>query len=412
MNKIELSQDKIISNNIDNRFCLRFFRKDYPNKCISFLTTNTNKNCIKKCPYGYSCVFGSINVLCGFVGEECSDLTKIRKRNKYLKVKDTFIVSKQDFAILEEIVKLKDYCFIYSQTTHDLVHFAGQLKSLIDYCEQRYIDDQRIQRLITLYRKYNFYVDKYEQNKSRSANGQILTLVKEKEWWQNRLDLYKTLLGSIEHACLDLNNLVNEIGNYEEMYKDKYYLLSLIAMQSLITYRIKYHKMMLSELLGESEDLVEENERLFNWHKISKKLTNTISYQAYSKGVSFVFDGQTRKSFLAKENIYLAFYILLENAVKYSPGGSESTYSVYLTFDDADDCCSVTIENTSEYISKDSLKHLSEKGFSGENSYNKTSNGIGLYVAKKIFEENDIVFNYDYNDEKGMFVVNLKYIDN
>ena len=42
------------------------------------------------------------------------------------------------------------------------------------------------------------------------------------------------------------------------------------------------------------------------------------------------------------------------------------------------------------------MQHITEKGRSGENSINLKSNGIGLFVANKILNENTVSSSFSY----------------
>ena len=86
---------------------------------------------------------------------------------------------------------------------------------------------------------------------------------------------------------------------------------------------------------------------------------------------------------------------MLENAVKYCFTTIDPV--ILLSFDDSDSDCLLEIKNASSNISDETLLHITEKGVSRENSKNLSSNGIGLFVAKKIFEENSIQMNYGYS---------------
>ena len=119
-----------------------------------------------------------------------------------------------------------------------------------------------------------------------------------------------------------------------------------------------------------------------------------------------------------KYNIYSTFetllFILLENAIKYSPDNK----NVNVFFYEKGSLLDVRIESIGPYCNENEILHLCDKGFRGENAkiaQNK-GEGFGLNFAKRICEshEIDIAFEsvYSYKDHGvryGFFTVKLHF---
>lgn len=119
-------------------------------------------------------------------------------------------------------------------------------------------------------------------------------------------------------------------------------------------------------------------------------------------------------------NIYPTFetllFILLENAIKYSPNGSP----VDVFFNENGNTLDVTIRSTGPYCDENEILHLCDKGFRSENAKvaQKNGQGFGLNFAQKICDAHHIgisfTSNYSHKDhgvKYGTFSV-LLHFDN
>ena len=401
MNKIELNKGNVTNKRIAVQFCNKFFNGNETNGCLDFLSS-FEKNKDKVCPYGYACAHGINTVFCGFLSHSYGDFELIKKRKQYYKVKDVETLTDEEHEQLSSVVYNIDYCFICSQTAHDLIHYSGHLKSLIDEVNNSFLQDKDIVPIIREYRKYISAIETYQKT-SQAIRAKYDSLSDKPisrlyNYWRERRDNYDRLIDAISDISDRIKTYLKTIPS--DKYENHYAELSLVSMQSLFEFRIKYHFVTLNELMDNNATLALKIYK-FNWHKMSKKLANILSYQAKMKGISFVFDGKSFNYFFSRENVFLALYILLENSVKYCLTSVDC--EIVLSFRDDDNGCSLEIRNASDFIEKATLEHITERGVSGENSNNMNSNGIGLFVAKKIFEDNGITMEYNY--EKFYFSI-------
>lgn len=117
-------------------------------------------------------------------------------------------------------------------------------------------------------------------------------------------------------------------------------------------------------------------------------------------------------------NIYPTFetllFILLENAIKYSPNKK----AVEVVFEENGHLLDVAVRSTGPYCDENELLHLCDKGFRSENAKmaQQVGQGFGLNFAKKICELHNIELNFmstyshkDHGVKYGLFTVILHF---
>ena len=122
-----------------------------------------------------------------------------------------------------------------------------------------------------------------------------------------------------------------------------------------------------------------------------------------------------------KYNIYPSFetllFIILENAIKYSP----PNLPVDVSLKEKDALLDVTISSTGPYCEENEILRLCDKGFRSENAkiMQKSGQGFGLNFAKKICETHNIQISFkseyshkDHGVKYGKFSVSLHFDNN
>lgn len=81
-------------------------------------------------------------------------------------------------------------------------------------------------------------------------------------------------------------------------------------------------------------------------------------------------------------------YLILENAIKYSPDSQE----IDVTFNEMPDLLEIRITSLGPYVNENEIKKIFEKKFRGSQAIEIVSDGggYGLYFAKKICEAHNI----------------------
>ncbi|HHT55923.1 MAG TPA: sensor histidine kinase [Acholeplasma sp.] len=148
-----------------------------------------------------------------------------------------------------------------------------------------------------------------------------------------------------------------------------------------------------------------EDTRLLQPHKMLLKLSKALEPNARKRDLKIELTKEssfTNVNIINLSDIYLAFFSLLENAIKYSlPGGI-----ITIDIKDEQENAVVNIKNSCETIG-DNCDKLNFRGFKGDNS-KKDSNGLGLYFVNEIFKSGNIAHEYMCDEREFNVKVILK----
>lgn len=136
------------------------------------------------------------------------------------------------------------------------------------------------------------------------------------------------------------------------------------------------------------------------------------------KNLDIILKGGSEKKFRLRNSIELAFFIIIENAIKYSPEDDEITIS----FQETDSDLRVQFQNWGICPALEEMPLLTHRGFrssSVSDNTNYSGSGLGLYLLDQICHTNhvDYTINVDesYKYYKGLkynpFVVSLQFKD-
>ncbi len=186
--------------------------------------------------------------------------------------------------------------------------------------------------------------------------------------------------------------------NHGELIESDDDLKALVALYDLINYR-------LNVFYGISES---NNRRIkAKLYPLFRKLKVMMRYQAKKKKINIKLDFEQENTLILSDNIYLAMFILLENAIKHSLSKSE----IDIQFDETIDETKVTISNTSPLICDDEYTKIFERGYRGKNCISKGS-GIGLSLVKQILDTHNYKYNLDIiplNKETCIFKISITF---
>lgn len=125
-------------------------------------------------------------------------------------------------------------------------------------------------------------------------------------------------------------------------------------------------------------------------YKKIEKVYKCLKSRADEKGIHITLDGQSYGLYNASPIVEIGFFILIDNAIKYSYPQSE----ILISFHETGNQLSVTIKNWGIKPMDGELKHFFERGFRGKNyeSSDIEGRGIGLYLLSEICDANEIKY--------------------
>ncbi len=228
---------------------------------------------------------------------------------------------------------------------------------------------------------------------------------------QSQYDEYKKLIDDIFHDLRKFNGDIkrkNErifkkaqqskrMGDILEASK------SIIATSWFISVRLNNHDFIYNEELMNADIKSQYNIfRIFD--KVKKCMTDRINDSNLKVVLCSIRDCRDMKAY---ECIELLPYILLDNAIKYSPRGEK----INITFSEKEEKQHVKVESIGPFSPQDEIHRLFDQGFRGTNatSSNVKGMGIGLYTAKKICDLNNIVIKITSDSDNIKYIDKLKY---
>lgn len=136
------------------------------------------------------------------------------------------------------------------------------------------------------------------------------------------------------------------------------------------------------------------------------------------KRLDIILNGGSTKEFRLRNSMELAFFIIIENAIKYSPEGQV----IDITFSDSQNGLDVEFCNWAICPEEDELSRLTERGYRAKAVASKKSyvgSGLGLYLLKQICQTNNVEYHFEVDEETkfisgiiyNKFVVTLSFTD-
>ena len=261
----------------------------------------------------------------------------------------------------------------------------------------------------------------YEERENSFIEKELLLEEKER-----LLDANRKLLDDTLHEIRKINNQIK--GNIHDLTK-------VIDTQEIEDENVDRHiHNALKTIEGNSTLLsirMDAYDILFNPASASKELD--IMLGVYSK-VEKVYKclypskrekrldinlvGGSVKEFRLRNSIELAFFIIIENAIKYSPEND----GIDISFCDTINGLDVEFRNWAICPQEDELSHLTERGYRSQavsSKKNYEGSGLGLYLLKEICQSNDVDYQFIVKQESKMisgviynpFVVKLSFHD-
>ena len=133
-----------------------------------------------------------------------------------------------------------------------------------------------------------------------------------------------------------------------------------------------------------------------------EKVYKCLYFNKKSNDITLHLCGNTERKYRLRNSIELAFFIIIENAIKYSPHGSE----IFITFIEDGANLNVEFENYAICPQAEEIPHLTEREFrsnSAKELREVKGNGLGLFLLKKICEINRVAYDFQIKDKARAF---------
>lgn len=231
----------------------------------------------------------------------------------------------------------------------------------------------------------------------------------EKEIQKDLLHDVRKLDGLIKTKTEELINLHQHESEESDLYSVIQKVKNISAMEELITCKYSVY-----DLVSNIDVLSMGNKvRVSVYRKFDKVRYTLLDYK--NKGIKIRFEGETD----FKYDVNLMYFevlpfLVLENAVKYSPQNKE----VVVKFTDDGSELKIEIKSYGPYCKPDEIDRLFQKNYRGEIAKRTSSEGtgVGLFLVKQICDQHGIQINIESNYNKksngipyGEFIVNLLF---
>lgn len=207
---------------------------------------------------------------------------------------------------------------------------------------------------------------------------------------QKRLDLTNALAHDIKTPLFVISGYAYSLKEDIDSDERDSYLDKIIGQTEQINGLV--HKMLnLSKLDSYNMTL---NRTEFELYGLINDILEDYKSLPDSKTISLTHTGEGVIS-ADKELIRTAMQNLIENAVKYSPPGSEIIVNVAGN--------TVSISNPSQPLTKAELKKIWQPYFRMDNSRHKKGNGLGLSIVKSILDLHGVKYDMSMKDGRMVF---------
>lgn len=246
---------------------------------------------------------------------------------------------------------------------------------------------------------YNDILDKYESELQRFTG--LKNLLNDGNQVKRKNEQNIKLISNILHEVRKLNAQIKKQSEQLKLTLDKRHFDSIRDLQKnifstsqLISTRLDAYDFTINP------NLIDMHEgRLTRVYKKFEKAFHCIKQTAKEKSVKIFLKGNSEAEIKAYRIFELLPFMLLENALKYSPENKD----INCYFDENNNRLnSIVIDNYGPVLTSGELERITEKGYRGENAQSIDGSGIGLYLAKLICDYHDIQIEFS---EYGQSVV-------
>lgn len=127
-------------------------------------------------------------------------------------------------------------------------------------------------------------------------------------------------------------------------------------------------------------------------YKKFEKARHVLGLKSRSRRVPILFRGNSYLEIEALPAFELVPFVILDNAVKYSP----QDRPVNVSFEEmAGQHVRVTVSSFGPYVEPDEIPRIFEKGYRGRHARSTAGDGLGLYLTKFLCDYHDVTISAD-----------------
>ena len=231
---------------------------------------------------------------------------------------------------------------------------------------------------------------------------------------EQALDINRKLLDDTLHEIRKINNQINggilnitcaidriEIENTELERFIHNTLKTLDGNSTLLAIRMDAYDIMFNPA-----SVSKELDYMMNVFGKIEKVYKCLYTSKKAKNIEIHLNGRSEGKYRLRNSMELAFFIIIENAIKYSPEDE----SIEIDFSEDDESLKVTFRNWAECPQEEEMNYLTERGFRSKSvikSGTYEGSGLGLYLLKQICEANDV----EYGFEKNSVSLNIEGVE-
>lgn len=311
-------------------------------KCRNFYKKINGKIGVHKCPYGFAIEYFNHNGIKFFL--TCLNVDKISDRKEVQRN-----LSSKDFlprVPYMEYLRIKD--------------------SIID--DLNSVDSILITQL---------------NNESEKSDFQL-----EKELLENTIHEIRKLNNQMKSSVGKLSFSIQKINERIRTDYIESHNLDILSISNLISIRLDAYDLEVNPILN-LQELKKEIPIYKKIEKIYKCLRSELSH----KGLTVNMKGESYNLYEAGNIIEIAFFIILDNAIKYSPRNRE----IEVLFKESEDNLTVIFKNWGIRPQDEDLKNLFNRSYRSKNIQNSDieGRGIGLYLFSQICNANNISYHVE-----------------
>ena len=265
---------------------------------------------------------------------------------------------------------------------------------------KKYLKEEAIRLNMDQYEKL-----KYAFQQLLISNTSIDTDLKEAQI-QASVDAEKEALDNAMHEMRNLNNqLVSQADKLSnalnERHPDKNYIENLgkniYGLSNLMTVRIESYNLEVDPNSLTNQTLIP-----IPIFKKVEKVYKCLSKQIQEKHLNIKLAGKSYNRYEAGSILEIALFIILENAIKYSPSDQE----IIVNFEEQQKKLQVSFQNWAIKPKSGEESRFTERGYRGKRILEQgeiDGRGIGFYLLNQICQYYKIDFSYCFNSETRSF---------